>query len=642
MDIEGLDTLRSLTAGERAIRVAVLDGPVDLQHRCFAGASIDVVPTLVANVPGDDAASRHGTQIASVIFGRPFGIAPGCHGLIVPVFAPGSKGTWKCSQLDLARAIDLALAHGAHIINISGGEMASGDVADDLLAQSLQRCADAGVLIIAAAGNDGCACVHLPAAHPTVLAVGAMDAAGRPLHFSNWGEAYSQQGILVPGDDILGGKPFGGEERRTGTSFAAAVMSGIAALLLSLQKRPDPLGVRAAILGTAKPCESGDEHCLAGRLDLPALLRTIAGDVIPCRPATRGISISTINEEEKKEEDMDQESPVETAVESVDDQETDVLLDELTGAAIGARDNVEPSGCGCGSSNGSCSCRKKSDCACGKKSQCTCGAPKSLGRGLVYALGTIGYDFRHEARRDSLFQASQRNLSNPAEMLAYLEEAPPVAEAVSWTLQLDSTIAYTIRPVGAYAAETYARLRELLASQLNEGADRVSVPGIIRGAEKLLSGQSVPRIIPELRAMYSWTTPALTRAVLGEQPSDSDAGGPYAEQASAITNFLDRIYYELRNFGITPQDRALNFAATNAFQASSVFHQAIKADLQLDCIDVERSPTCRPGADCWDVKLVFFNPAHRLDQARRIYRFTIDVSDVVPVSIGRLRSWDLY
>jgi hypothetical protein len=59
----------------------------------------------------------------------------------------------------------------------------------------------------------------------------------------------------------------------------------------------------------------------------------------------------------------------------------------------------------------------------------------------------------------------------------------------------------------------------------------------------------------------------------------------------------------------------------------------------LDQIDVEKSPICRLDSECWDVVLYFFNPMNVLGEARRAYRFTVDVSDVVPVLIGDIREW---
>ncbi|HFZ8353073.1 TPA: peptidase S8, partial [Salmonella enterica subsp. enterica serovar Java] len=54
------------------------------------------------------------------------------------------------------------------------------------------------------------------------------------------------------------------------------------------------------------------------------------------------------------------------------------------------------------------------------------------------------------------------------------------------------------------------------------------------------------------------------------------------------------------------------------------------------------SPISRPESDCWDVVMEFFNPKERLTVARKLYRYTIDVSDVVPVTIGDVRSWNAY
>ena len=98
----------------------------------------------------------------------------------------------------------------------------------------------------------------------------------------------------------------------------------------------------------------------------------------------------------------------------------------------------------------------------------------------------------------------------------------------------------------------------------------------------------------------------------------------------------------MRNDGRRPEDRALNYAATNAFQIAEVFSQARSDSHVLDGIMVEPSPTSRPNSDCWIVKLTFFNPKARSEQARRVYQLTIDVSDVVPVAIGQVRSWAVY
>jgi cyanobactin maturation PatA/PatG family protease len=263
-EIDGLNGLWAETLGDPRIRIAILDGPVDTSHSSFAGASFTRLETVVSGVVDQGPASQHGTHVASVIFGQhggPLkGVAPHCHGLIVPIFGDGADGSIiPCSQLDLARAIKQAVREGAHIINISGGELSPSGTAHPLLADAVQYCVDSNVLIVAAVGNEGCECLHVPGALSSVLAVGAMNAEGLPLDSSNWGDVYRVQGVLAPGEKITGAKPGGGLVARSGTSYATPIVSGVAALLLCLQlklgKEPNPQGVRAAILDSAYSCD---------------------------------------------------------------------------------------------------------------------------------------------------------------------------------------------------------------------------------------------------------------------------------------------------------------------------------------------------------------------------------------------------
>lgn len=191
--IPGIQSLWEKTSGDSQICVAVLDGLVDQTHPCFAGADLKRLPTLVQEeVCVTGAMSLHGTHVASIIFGQHgseiAGIAPRCRGLIVPIFSDNRS---RVSQLDIARAIETAVNAGAHIINISGGQLTEIGEAEGRLESAVQLCSDNNVLIVAAAGNDGCNCLHVPAVLPAVLAVRAMDDLGRPLNFSNWGETYS-------------------------------------------------------------------------------------------------------------------------------------------------------------------------------------------------------------------------------------------------------------------------------------------------------------------------------------------------------------------------------------------------------------------------------------------------------------------
>ena len=193
--IPGLQSLWEKTPGDSRICVAVLDGLVDQAHPSFAGSDLKRLPTLVQEeVSSTGAMSLHGTHVASIIFGQHGseipGIAPKCRGLIVPIFSDNCS---RVSQLDIARAIETAVNAGAHIINISGGQLTEIGEAEGWLESAVQLCSDNNVLIVAAAGNDGCNCLHVPAALPAALAVGAMDDLGRPLNFSNCGETYNNR-----------------------------------------------------------------------------------------------------------------------------------------------------------------------------------------------------------------------------------------------------------------------------------------------------------------------------------------------------------------------------------------------------------------------------------------------------------------
>jgi hypothetical protein len=276
-------------------------------------------------------------------------------------------------------------------------------------------------------------------------------------------------------------------------------------------------------------------------------------------------------------------------------------------------------------------------------SACSCEGAEGMMQ-LVYALGKLDYDLISQSRRDSIKQKMDEsaNPENPEQLLAYLNANPWDASAVQWTLNIDSTPIYVIQPQGAFAREAYELFRQFFQEQLTEGVERVSIPGIISGKTKLRNGYVVPIVVPEIRGMYSWTTEALVTALGGEPPSEEatqEERESFDRVQTGVRNFLDRVYYELRNSGLSSQERAINFAATNAFEIERVYEATMREDMDLDSIEVERSPVSRPGTDCWDVKLFFFFPQRQVQTVRKVYRLTVDVTDVVPTTVGAVRSW---
>ncbi|NJK70260.1 MAG: PatA/PatG family cyanobactin maturation protease [Microcoleus sp. SU_5_3] len=385
------------------ICVAVLDGPVDRSHPSFNGAQLDRIPTLVSETAGGGIMSMHGTHITSIIFGqddRPVrGIAPNCRGLIVPVFSDDRQG--PLSQLDLARAIERAVEHGANVINISGGQLSRSGEAEPMLVKAVRLCNDSGVLIVAAAGNDACQCLHVPAALPSVLAVGAMDARGLPFDFSNWGETYQTQGILAPGENILGAMPGGGTAPKSGTSFATPIVSGIVALLMSIQlqrgEKPDSHAIRDAILQSALPCNSTSasdcRRFLVGSLNIPGAYALVTKGVrkeMSDRLEITWIQPSEAHPADTAVQSQPEGSPVDSEAVAVPRTAVATMavpsapmrsngttaVNNRTAAYVTPSQVVPSEGCGC--NNGS--------------------------KQLVYALGTLNYDFGSEARRDSFMQ----------------------------------------------------------------------------------------------------------------------------------------------------------------------------------------------------------------------------------------------
>ena len=653
--IPGIKQLWAKTKGNSEVCVAVLDGLVDLKHPCFEGANLTQLPSLVqGQATPQSEMSLHGTHVASIIFGQPnstvSGIAPHCRGLIVPIFSDYHRRT---SQLNLARAIEQAVNAGANIINISGGELTDYGEAEDWLNRAVSLCQNNNVLLVAAAGNDGCECLHVPAALPTVLAAGAMGENGQPLDYSNWGENYQTQGILALGENILGAEPGGGTTQLSGTSFATPVVSGVAALLMSLQlqreEKPDSQKVRTALLKTAVPCHAQEtRRCLVGQMNISGAIAHITGETMSEseQDNSNGIEASC-GCESTPEASLPGSVGLENSLPTPADN--GVVAAGVVEAGVTASQPLSSTN----TSNNQISAMPNNSQS-NNSNGITPSQPPQDVTNIVYVIGTLGYDFGSEARRDSFKQLMPAvtigNTQIPAnpydarQMVDYLANNLSEAKSLIWTLNMELTPIYAIEAVGSFAREVYEALQELLAGEVEaEDAERyierVSIPGKLTGRTvKLFSGQVVPVIEPvSPRGIYGWRVNTLVgsalEAVRGEQ-----AGADDEQMRRSLSSFLNRVYYDLRNLGQTSQDRALNFAATNAFQAAQTFSTAVAAGMELDSIAVTKSPFCRMDSDCWDVQLKFFDPENNR-RAKKVFRFTIDVSDFIPVTLGEVRSW---
>ncbi|MCB1494152.1 MAG: PatA/PatG family cyanobactin maturation protease [Bauldia sp.] len=639
--------LAALGPADDTLLIGVVDGVPDLECADLSGEKLAVETTMLpaADIPPDP----HATDIFLLVFGKRRGIARGCPGLALPVFFLSSAAP-RASQMDIARALYMAVEHGVSIVNVSAGQKSSTPEAGRHLEDALDLCNRRGILVVAAAGNDGCACLHVPAAVPTVLAVGAMDREGRPLDQSNWGDGYASNGLLAPGAGLDLVEPDGTAVERTGTSYATAVVTGVAARLLSAASRHryplDALDIRSILIDSAEPCVPGaDDDCariLAGRLNVEAAIALLHERG---RQARRPDAAEPTQTELSNGGGLTMNAGTEHAV------APSALLDGCPApAGVPA---MEQQACSCGGS-GSCSCGKHDDneeadsgdvrpqSAAGEGREaaaevvqqgCSCGGGQKPQ--LVYSVGSLWFDFGSEARYDAIVQRMNDPVAanNPPMLFEFLSGFLPAASGITFILMQDQIPVYAIQPAGAFALDTYRAMIEAMQTSLDPVGDmqRVAVPGLVSGTTRLTNGMILPVIYPDLRGMVKW------RAAELAESAKAAAGADGVDDAS-IFNFLNRVYDELRNLGISSEDRAINFAATNAYQAATAFADGVTRRLELYRIGVKKSPICRPDSDCWDVQLVMFDPENDR-RAGRFYRFTVDVSEVMPVTVGLMRSW---
>jgi hypothetical protein len=214
---------RAITGGFIAgqgegVLVAVLDSGIQA-HPQFDEVYIVPLDLAGAGVAGPGAA--HGTSVASIISGSE-GIAPAAELFVVRVLDDEGSG----STYDVAKGIVQAVDHGVQIINLSLGLYQD----SPLLRQAVKYADDRGVIMVAAAGNDGYKRMPYPAAYSQVLAVTAVDALGQHALFPNQSKEID---FAAPGVGVLTAKEDKGTTLFSGTSAAAPFVSGTLASLMS-------------------------------------------------------------------------------------------------------------------------------------------------------------------------------------------------------------------------------------------------------------------------------------------------------------------------------------------------------------------------------------------------------------------------
>lgn len=243
------DVPRDIGPTGRGVNVVLLDTPVDLAHPDLDGR-IRQVET--AHAHGTDKA--HGTHIAGIIVGERCGIAPGARLLSYPIGprAPLEHFVeafcWIGQELERGEKID--------IVNISLG--LPGFQAADVLWPLVQSLARWNILVVCAVGDGGRNATASPGNYDVPLSVGACAPNATISAFSGSGRLqylnhkYTVPDVVAPGEEILSCSPGGRYARASGTPCAAAMVTGVAALLWEDRPRTRALEIKDALLATAR------------------------------------------------------------------------------------------------------------------------------------------------------------------------------------------------------------------------------------------------------------------------------------------------------------------------------------------------------------------------------------------------------
>ena len=242
IDLVRLTGLMELTSGSPGMTVGLIDGPVALDHPDLDGTTIREIPgrLRVTCAQANSAACMHGTFVAGILCAKRDSVAPAicpkCTLLVRPIF--GETTSWNgqmpsATPDELATAIVECIDAGTRVINLSAALEEPSSKRERQLEEALDYAARRGVVVVAAAGNQGTVGSSAITRHPWVIPVVACDGLGRPVSYSNLGSSIGRRGLRAPGNNITS---LGADSKPVtsgGTSAAAPFVTGVIALLLS-------------------------------------------------------------------------------------------------------------------------------------------------------------------------------------------------------------------------------------------------------------------------------------------------------------------------------------------------------------------------------------------------------------------------
>ena len=283
------------------VTVAVIDSGIDVAHPELAGAIAGSFDALGSK----EGPHVHGTGIAGAIVShaRLMGSAPQAKLLAIRAFGVAQGGA-ESTTFVVLKAVDHAALHGAQVINMSfAGPQ------DPLVERGMAAAATRGIVMVAASGNAGPTSPPLyPAANPNVIAVNATDADDRLFAAANRGGHIA---VSAPGVDIFLPAPNGKYQITSGTSFAAAYVSGLAALMIERHAQLGAAELRTIVMKTARDlgAPGRDDLFGAGVADAFGAVSAVQGTVpVAAAPAATPEPAAT-NAQEAAQPTMASEKP---------------------------------------------------------------------------------------------------------------------------------------------------------------------------------------------------------------------------------------------------------------------------------------------------------------------------------------------
>jgi subtilisin family serine protease len=246
-----------LTSGRSEIAIGLIDGPVATNLPDLASENIrELTGKLqVSCSQAKSTACMHGTFVAGILCARRNSsapaICPDCTLLVRPIFIESVTQNGEmvsATPEELAAAMIESIDAGSRVLNLSVALSQPSSKGEHQLGEALSYAAKHGVIVVAAAGNQGTIGSSAITRHQWVIPVVACDLRGRPMSYSNLASSAGRRGLSAPGEEIISLGAEGQSLTFGGTSAAAPFVTGTIALLWSAFPTATATEVRYAVL----------------------------------------------------------------------------------------------------------------------------------------------------------------------------------------------------------------------------------------------------------------------------------------------------------------------------------------------------------------------------------------------------------